>query len=457
MNTTQTANFLNEKTVWIIIIQLITQTLLLHYLWDLMLSLYIHIPFCAHKCSYCSFFVLPEEELAQDKEEKLEEIKQKYLDSLLAEQKHWHERFPEEWIRSIYIGGGTPFELGPERLLTLVDSVLATRDTEHLEELTIELNPDPFDDVLKFIDTASTKRDKLYKLRFSIGIQTFDDTVLEASKRNYFYNNLVWFLRELQFIKKQHVHYSFDFIAFGKGPVDKGIISWRSEEKMKFFYNFVHSRVADGFSLYTLELMPGSDRYNTLQHGDAWTHMQRLQGEEEWCIDEFAHLRAIVQQAGYRRYEISNFALLGRESIHNTMYRTHQPYIGLGIHSSSYLPKKRAEQVAEFAESGDEGGVRFRNTGHRKQYLKQERTDPSTHETLSLEGRRQEEVLLSLRRQAGLTIDTYTDLFVPERKELLEHRAQEDFITLEEGRLRLTDMGMALYNALVTELLEDIT
>lgn len=182
-----------------------------------MLSLYIHIPFCAHKCSYCSFFVLPENDAQLvDKELKLEELKDKYLASLLAENASWHEKQPEQQIKTIYIGGGTPFELGEERLFTLIDSVLEIWDVEFLEELTIELNPDPFDEVLDFIRHASRRYKHLYNLRFSIGIQTFDDEILTESKRNYVFNNLIRFFRDLQKIKQPFMRYNFDFIAFGK-------------------------------------------------------------------------------------------------------------------------------------------------------------------------------------------------------------------------------------------------
>jgi coproporphyrinogen III oxidase-like Fe-S oxidoreductase len=78
---------------------------------------------------------------------------------------------------------------------------LETRDCEYLEELSIELNPDPFDDVIDFISQAQKKYKDIFRLRFSFGIQTFDDAILDASRRNYIFNNLIHRLREVVEIK----------------------------------------------------------------------------------------------------------------------------------------------------------------------------------------------------------------------------------------------------------------
>jgi oxygen-independent coproporphyrinogen-3 oxidase len=107
---------------------------------------------------------------------------------------------------------------------------------------------------------------------------------------------------------------------------------------MEFFMKLVNSHVADGYSLYTLELFPGSSWYNQTQQNNQ--HVQWLQGNEEGIYEEFDILQTIIKQAGYDRYEVSNFALRSKPSIHNLVYRDMQLYIGLGINSSSFLPHK---------------------------------------------------------------------------------------------------------------------
>ncbi len=225
-----------------------------------MLSLYIHIPFCDQKCKYCSFFVLPEDGVGD-----VERTKQKYFTALLAEIDHQVNLYPQETIRTIHIGGGTPFNLGTERLHALIDHIDAKRGLDDLEVLTIELNPNPLDEVMDFVRHTNKKYQKLFRLRYSFGIQSFDDEVLEMTGRQYHFNNLPGFFRELQSIKMPNNAYNFDFIAFGKlknSSLEKeGRGDLWSPQKLSFFHDRVASRMADSFSLYTLELFPGSHRY----------------------------------------------------------------------------------------------------------------------------------------------------------------------------------------------------
>jgi len=93
--------------------------------------------------------------------------------------------------------------------------------------------------------------------------------------------------------------------------------------------------MVDGFSIYTLELFPGSDRYNTQKIAHKETSTQA--DDKDTVYDEFDRLATIVETNGYRRYELSNFALAGKRSIHNMVYRTMGSYLGLGINASSLL------------------------------------------------------------------------------------------------------------------------
>ena len=93
--------------------------------------------------------------------------------------------------------------------------------------------------------------------------------------------------------------------------------------------------MVDGFSIYTLELFPGSDRYNTQKV--AHTQDAGDTHDKDTVYDEFDRLATIVETNGYRRYELSNFALAGKRSIHNMVYRTMGSYLGLGINASSLL------------------------------------------------------------------------------------------------------------------------
>ncbi len=398
-----------------------------------MLSLYIHIPFCRHKCTYCSFFVLPEEQV---EEGNLEGLKDEYLQALIKEMRALHEQYGHEQIRTIYIWGGTPYQLWQERLLTLIDTLLEVWDCEFLEELTVEINPDPFDGVLGLIKEASVRYKNLYKLRWSLGIQTFDDEILKASKRNYWFNNLINFFREMQQLKQPNVSYNADFIAFWKFT-DWGL---RTKEKREFFTKLVDSQMFDGFSLYTLELFPWSDWYNDA-HQTAKA-IQQQYGTPEQIIDEFHILKNIIEYWWNRRYELSNFARLGQESIHNMVYRNWWSYLGIGINSASYLSEKH----------NADGPVRYKNTHKRKEYLAGNYKDTTTIEPLSPQEQQREKILFLLRTGQPVQLDQYESLLEPERKTHCTHFAEEWYILFDENTIKLTPQGMDVYNHIVTEI-----
>lgn len=110
----------------------------------------------------------------------------------------------------------------------------------------------------------------LPRIRRSFGIQTFDDSILEKTKRAYTFGALTMFLRSLPELKQQNTIYNLDFIAFGKGEQGKSSEYLpRTRTARGFFERLVGSYAFDGFSVYTLELFPGSDRYYQNRHLEA--------------------------------------------------------------------------------------------------------------------------------------------------------------------------------------------
>lgn len=418
---------------------------------------------------------------------KVEMIKQKYLEQLLAENRSRYQQLSDQQIKTIYIWWGTPFQLWKERLFTLIDNLLETRDTEFLEELSIELNPDPMDEVLDFIREAEKRYKKLFKLRFSIGIQTFDDKILALSWRDYYFNNLIWFFRELQQIKQPNMDYNFDFIVFGwwnqmkeKNTEESSIKVWwmyqvEKNEKFvlwdkvrrEFFEKLVKSHVADGYSIYTLELFPGSERYNSLKI-EAWSLKRKvhpLQWNEDAIYDEFIYLSDTVERAGYHRYEASNFALRGKRSLHNMVYREMGNYLWLGINSSSYLERKLAlnsnvlHQISSES-SSDFIGVRFANIKHRKSYLAGEWLDQASLHPLNNEEYLIERAFLLLRTDIWLKNiqKRWSTLFVSEWKNLLAEWGKQWIVSWDKkiDHLKLTSKWLDLYNSVITDLFAKI-
>lgn len=425
-----------------------------------MLSLYIHIPFCNHKCKYCSFFVMPESEVKEEGwESKLETMKQTYFDSLKNENQDRAQKLDWKQIRTIYIGGGTPFQLWAERLFDLIDDLLETRDCEFLEELSIELNPDPFDEVLDFVKEAQRKYKDIFRLRFSFGIQSFDDKILQSSGRNYHYNHLVHRFRELAEIKTQNACYNLDFIAFGSrwAEVDSDWLPW-DHVRRDFFDKLVKSHIFDGFSVYTLELFPGAERYyKTKERTQEWA----ILSDDETIWKEFQYIKKVVMDAGYGRYEISNFALSGKRSLHNMVYWTWDEYLGLGINASGMLyslPSPLYEKDGGHQDWKESVAYRYKNTQQRKKYLWWEWLDQESIMPLNEKAWKLEQVMLLLRTDLGIQIEQYRDVLVEGIDEVIIDLVASKHLVYNPDvwRVKLRSKWLDVYNSVLMEMLEEL-
>jgi len=167
---------------------------------------------------------------------------------------------------------------------------------EFLEEFSIELNPYPEAEVLDLVKTLSNKLKDFPRVRFSFGIQSFDDKVLAESGRPYSFLQIMEFLRQLREIKQEHNVFNFDFIAFGRfNTTRSGNRQLRDQGKLDFFTSFVNSGFADSFSLYILELFEGSKRYYSKENLSS--KVQGLSSSDDDIYEEFATLKDILLDA----------------------------------------------------------------------------------------------------------------------------------------------------------------
>jgi len=376
----------------------------------------------------------------------VDRMKSSYLEALLKENEARVKTYGSQQIRTIYIGGWTPFQLGESNLFQLIDTLLEMRDCEFLEELSIELNPDPMDEVIAFIAKAQKKYKNIFRLRFSFGIQSLDDKILESSKRNYHYNNLIHRFREVVEIKASTTCYNLDFIAFGANPshtetqteVDKGRLPW-DQHRRDFFKKMIASQSFDGVSIYTLELFPGAERYYDARKVESWNLKAKTEGailsDDETIRKEFQWIKNTVTGAGYHRYEISNFALSGKRSLHNMVYRKMENYLGLWINASSCMSDKTTR--------------RFKNTNKRKEYLWGNRIDQESIIELSEKETKSEEVMLALRTDMWIKVDEYRDVLVENIDAVIADLIDSKHVEydVETSLLTLTSKWMDVYNA----------
>jgi len=266
------------------------------------ISLYIHIPFCKKRCYYCDFVSFTEGSV------------ENYINALLSEIDLYKDQL-KRGVRTLYIGGGTPSFINEhyiKKILEKLDKYL------NLEEFTIEVNPDSFDEYkAKFYKNLGVNR-------LSIGIQSFDEVVLKKSGRTH---NAKDALRAYEIASKYFENVNVDFIIGLPGE------TWRSIESV---VDFMRVYTPKHISLYLLEIHEGtliSQLYKKLSD-DAY--------------ERYDAVLKFLKSQGYERYEISNFALEGRYSKHNLIYWANLDYIGLGISAGGHIKNLRYNNVSTF-------------------------------------------------------------------------------------------------------------
>jgi len=450
-----------------------------------MLSLYIHRPFCDQKCKYCSFQVVPCDNLASSALEMMDE----YMNSLKEEIKSWWEflnpysnwkppllkgelkgGFRQE-LKTLYFWWWTPNKMWINRMIEIIDHVDKYFDLENLWELSIELNPYPEKETLELIKAIQKKYKNFPRIRRSIGLQTFDPDILKESWRAYSFPAMVDFLRELREIKEMNTVFNFDFIAFGKiNQSKKGNKYLRDEHKQKFFQEFVASGFADSFSLYTLELFNNSERWSK-RNEEKMDSNELIYSQQYWSSDdvyeEFSRLKNIVMDAWYDRYELSNFAKISKDSIHNRVYRNMENYIWVGTSASSFINFSKGQftntkLITKLAnkfwiELKDSSGLRFTNTDLIWNYLKWKYRDENKLEIMTKEDYLIEKFFLWLRTNTWVeNILEFENILEKNRKEKIEKFIEQDLCILFDNKFLLIDKWMDLFNTLVTDLLKKI-
>ena len=422
-----------------------------------MLSLYIHIPFCVKNCPYCSFSVVqnPNDEMIQS-----------YLNNLHIEIDEWWKVFWKAEIRTIYFGWWTPNLIWAEEIKKLIHHCEEIFDCENVGELSFECNPFPQDQVYEFVSELQKSFKKYPRVRFSFWIQSLDNWVLENAWRPYTFPGMVEFLRWLRDLKLENSVYNFDFMAFGVfNRTKKWDLQLWTPSALEFFQDFVNSWFADSFSLYMLELFEHQKwkkpEWNSIIQNQSW-----LFWNEDEIYEEFDILKSIIQEWGYKRYEISNFAAVGKSSIHNRVYREMEDYLWLWLSASSFINAKSPyfQAVVENLKKVDSSlqsewlnGIRWTNTPYFPKYIWNEKLSKSAIQRMSESDYLIESFFLSLRTDRWIDdISKFESVLVKDYSEKIKLYEENWFLKLREKWFVLSDDGMDCYNWIITELLEEI-
>ena len=366
-------------------------------------GIYLHIPFCKSRCSYCDF--------ATDVFRSNETV-ERYVNALVKEISNFRVQNPEFRVQidTIYFGGGTPSLLSPQQLEKILSAVYKSFSVEENSEITMEMNP-----ATMTLETVCEYR-KLGINRASFGAQTFDDTELKRLGRKHTANDVRETIELLRSANFENV--SFDLIA---GLPRQTLKDWNRnlDEALKL--------KPEHLSLYLLEIHEGTPLAEQIR-----SQRQPLP-DEDLAAEMYEMMCQKTVEKGYAQYEISNFSLPNFESKHNSKYWLCDPVYAFGVAAHSF-----------------DGAKRFANERDTKSYVERIESGDDPKVFCEKSDLKSEKIFLGLRLTKGLDLRDYEKNFGTDLREKyaedLRRLEELELIEIIENNLRLTRKGMVYSN-----------
>ncbi len=369
---------------------------------------YLHVPFCRSFCTYCGFY---SETCSKSRQS---ELFNEYADAVLTEAEERKEEIRSNPLRTLYIGGGTPSVLPLDVLSRVVQGIRRVQGDTPLREFTIEVNPE---DIVEKGDEYVAGLLDLGITRISMGIQSFDDGILKWMNRRHSAAGAVSaysLIRRTALRSGRDIDLSIDLI-FGLPQIEPQ--AWEETlDKALALGRDEGLRGPDHISAYQLSVEEGSALEELIGRGEC------AEASDEDCSRQYRTLCRKLREGGYNHYEISNFAIPGKEAVHNSAYWNRTPYVGLGPGAHSLTIRDDGQQVRSW------------NT----QVLPARgKTYSREMEVLSDEDIRVERIMLGLRTSAGLPAD---ELYLLAGKDALEKQTAAGCLTIgPDGRARIPE------------------
>ncbi|MCX7991500.1 MAG: radical SAM family heme chaperone HemW [Proteobacteria bacterium] len=375
-------------------------------------GVYIHIPFCKRRCNYCGFYSNTDTSLikgyTQALMEEFENKKRQYADFFKAKE------------ATLFIGGGNPALLSLKDLEKILKTIYSSDLA--FDEITIEANP----------DSLGEEKISSYKNlginRISLGIQSFDDSVLNLLGRNH---SSLQALKSLEIVKKHFDNFSVDIIGGIYGEFRNSKVKRDISHDLKFLAKFSPPHI----SFYLLSIEEGSFFFNKFVIDEA------KQAEEYNIFCEFA------RDKGYTHYEVSNFAKKGYECKHNKIYWEGGEFIGLGPSAVSFLKENKGIKNG--------WGIRLKNVSDIKEYIKN--VNLTEMEYLDRQSAFCEAVFLPLRTSEGLNLSMLKLKFPEETEKIygvLENLKKAGFVEQKKGQWIIPEKHFIIGNEIVAKILK---
>ena len=374
------------------------------------LGLYLHIPYCLHKCGYCDFNSHPENQAEAEV----------YISALLAEIDHYAVKLKGKKVPTVFFGGGTPTILPPAHLDKILGRVKNRFNLTPSCEISIEANP------------ATVEYETLEQIRLSgfnrisIGVQSFDAEELKLLERVH---------------NQEEIHTTVDRArqaGFDNLSLDLMFsLPGQSPEKWKSHLQQAVNKKPDHLSAYGLTIEPATSFFKLQERGLLQLPHEDIQ------LEMLETTIGFLQSAGYEHYEISNYAKSGYECQHNLNYWNNGEYLGLGAGASSYLNGERFKNInlpSRYIREVQVGGTAVEST---------ERLEP-----LHAMG---ETIMLGLRQLKGISIENFENRFQVSFNtvygKVLAPLLEERLITLNQNRMALSRKGLFIADSVILKFL----
>lgn len=368
-----------------------------------MAGLYIHIPFCESKCAYCDFYSIASCDVSHTK----------FIEAVMLELDMRHKEI-SQCVNTVYIGGGTPSVLGAEAIASLLDGVSQRLNMREIKEFTFEANPEDVDErLLNLLCERGVNR-------VSVGVQTFQPEILRMIGRRH---NADKAHRVLRLLSDLGINFSADLIF---GLPGQSLEKWKNDVDMLLSYRPHH------FSAYLLSIEPSTRLGMMLANG---LISEAGDEEVEQMYEYITSQRALL---GYEHYEVSNYALPGFRSKHNSAYWNSTPYLGLGPGAHSF-----------------DGQIRRVNPSSLNQYIKSILSHRQFYvvEEESARDRLNDYIFTSLRTSDGIDIKTLRENFAEFSDEVESTLRRDKRVIAQDGRFFLPERLFMYSDAVIRDAL----
>lgn len=394
------------------------------------LSLYIHIPFCVHKCAYCDFLSFDNKNITDHMQ---------YTQAICNEISLYKIFADRYTVKTVYIGGGTPSLLDEVMIESILNAIKSTFELDRFPEITIEANPGTikYSNLLKYLEFGVN--------RISIGMQSADNEILKNLGRIHTFEQ---FAESYQDVRRA-----------GFKNINVDVMSGVPGQSVHSFVDTL-TRVTElrpeHISVYSLQIEEGTPLASD-------TEMLKLVPDEETDRQMYAMTKRVLAANGYHRHEISNYCQPGYESRHNSVYWTGGEYIGFGLGAASFFKGERFSNITDMdtyiricEDIRDEMAAR---TDAFRLYESAASVMRQNTETMYVDSRMEEFMFLGLRMMAGVSRKEFRLRFGKDMYEIygtvLNKYINDGYMETDSDRVWLTDKGIDVSNIILSEFILD--